>query len=238
MNAGLHANKTYQKSWQELHGNLAKMLDLVLKLLDICSRNLSSPSHDLTTEARTTDQEINAINFRIDDLITEMVAKHSVFAAELRFIISAIKISTYIERMGDLAKSSVKRINKIGAAMPLRFVDPIKQIIELNRELINPLKDMLDTVNEEKAQKIWESDDWLDEAYASTFREVQAEIARKPDDVKQLTHLLLICRNLERMGDYSASIAKILYYVKSGTVVTKEMARLLAKKDDIVSDVR
>ena len=105
----------------------------------------------------------------------------------------------------------------------------------MNQELLDSLVKVLELMEESEAQKIWESDDLLDEKYSVVFKKIQGEMVRDTNLVKPYTHLLLISRNLERIGDYTGSIAKILFYVKSGKAVTKSLAKLLARKDDIVA---
>ncbi len=230
-----HANKFYERELGELRNSLKKMADLITRMLNIAMRALENPSRDLSLEARALDHEINALNFGAEELVTEIITKREVYAEELRFILSSIKIATYFERMGDLVKSSVKRLAKIGQDLPQQYVPMIREIVDLNLEFLLALSSILSDADPVKTQRIWESDDRLDSAYIKTFKSIQAELEQNPGKVKPYTHLLITVRNLERVGDYTASIAKILYYIKSGTIVTKEMAKQLAVKDDIVA---
>ncbi len=232
---GKHASKLYEQQLTELHTKLIAMAERVAELLETAKQALENPEKDFSLDAKTTDQQINELDFSTQDLVTEIVTKHDVYADELRFILTSIKVASYFERMGDLVKSTIKRIYKVGKNLNPETAKSLKQIADMNLAMIESLIKIIEVIDEEETQKIWESDDILDEKYSLTFKAVQSEIAAKPELIKPYTHLMLISRNLERVGDYTGSIAKIMYYVKSGKAVTKSVAKLMSKKDDIVS---
>ena len=73
-------------------------------------------------------------------------------------------------------------------------------------------------LNIDKAMNIWESDIDTDRLYLSIFKEILSYMSENPDDAKMLTHLIFISKNLERVGDYTTSIAKQTYFLIEGTV--------------------
>ena len=86
------------------------------------------------------------------------------------------------------------------------------------QDLLHKSLDAYMELNIDKAMNIWESDIDTDRLYLSIFKEILSYMSENPDDAKMLTHLIFISKNLERVGDYTTSIAKQTYFLIEGTV--------------------
>jgi phosphate transport system protein len=134
-----------------------------------------------------------------------------------------MKISTNLERCGDLAKNIAKRALVIADSDP---VTPLTGSIEGMGELvIGRLKDVLDALGArdvDRAVAVWSQDHEVDEHYDAIFRELLTYMMADPRTITACAHLLFVAKNLERIGDHATNIAEILHYEITGVELTED----------------
>jgi len=216
-----HADKSYDRELKELCDFIVKMGDSVLDLLQLAAAALESPGSAAVDEAKQRDREINQLDLNIEDHATMIMTRRQPFMEELRFIISAIKMATELERMGDMAKSTVKRSAKLTKTIPENTLKDLLSMLALVRSMLIESIAIFKNFDTAQAQKILENDDKVDAIYKSLFKNLQDDMMKNPGDAATFTHVIFAAKNLERIGDHAASLAKIIYYVNSGEKVTK-----------------
>jgi len=140
-----------------------------------------------------------------------ILAKRQPMAGDLREIISALKMSSDIERIGDYAKNIAKRTEAISSGN-IRILRSINNMALLVQKM---LKDVLDAYidgDAEKAKDVWARDDAVDELNNSIFREVLTYMMEDPREISAGTHLIFVAKNLERMGDHVTNMAEIIHF--------------------------
>jgi phosphate transport system protein len=144
-------------------------------------------------------------------------------ADDLRHTVAAMKISSNLERIGDLAKNIAKRALVIAESEP---VTPLTSSIERMGELVTTrLKDVLDALTSrevDQAITVWRQDHEVDEHYDAIFRELLTYMMADPRMITACAHLLFVAKNLERIGDHATNIAEILHYEITGVELTEE----------------
>jgi phosphate transport system protein len=161
------------------------------------------------------DREINALHIEIDDRCFKLLALHQPVAADLRAIVSAVKINTDLERVGDLA------VNIAEATVRYQTQPPVKPLIDIPRMATiaqTMLRDALDAYVRRDltvAQSVLDRDDELDALKTLVFKELLDFMLRDRMTVAPSINLILISRHLERIGDHATNIAEDVIFLVS-----------------------
>jgi phosphate transport system protein len=168
------------------------------------------------------DERIDKLQRQLEDSAVLMIARRQPMARDLREIVAAIHIATDLERVGDLAKNTAKRVMALEANYGShRLVAGVEHMSEL---CLAQLKDVLDALASRdlaSARAVWERDNEIDAMYTSLFRELLTYMMEDPRNITFCTHLLFCAKNIERIGDHATNIAENLHYLVTGTALTE-----------------
>jgi len=137
-------------------------------------------------------------------------------AIDLRLTISTLKISSDLERIGDLAKSVAKKIKPLPHDLPEELIASLRRLGDLVQR---QLKDILDAYlkkSKELAIKIWKTDEKVDDLTHTAMNEVADFLGKDKKNLDLATHLLFVTKNIERAGDHITNIAESLFYLIEG----------------------
>ncbi len=193
----------------EMGGQVEKALQTVL--MGINRRDLQQFS-----QVHKIEERVNELQIKIDNACLEVLAKQGPVAKDLRFILSIIKINTDLERMGDQCVN----IAYIGKDILTRSANVSFQDIEVMAATVkNMVKAALDSfvqMSSSMAKDILVMDDEVDRLKNKVVIESVAKMKVQPDQVENLLDLILIARNLERLGDHSTNIAEDVIFALTG----------------------
>jgi len=218
-----HINSAFDDDIKDLNNKIAKLGALAETQLDETLVALQKKNIYKFEKIIERDKKLDKINDSISASVFETLALWSPIAYDLRSILVADKIGSMLERIGDYSKNMARRSQII--VNEEHFETLPVNIIGLGQHVQNLLHESLDAymeLNIDEAMRIWESDVDTDRLYLSIFKELLSYISDTPDDVKMLTHMIFISKNLERVGDYTTSIAKQTYFLVEGTVPESE----------------
>jgi phosphate transport system protein len=176
-------------------------------------------SSDLTLARKVVqdDAVLDIAEREIGDKAILLIAKRQPLAADLREVIGAIRISSDLERVGDLGKNVAKRAVAIG---DIRQPGSLFRGLEALAELaLTQLKDVLDVYASRAVERLAfmrDRDDQIDAMYTSLFRELLTYMMEDQRNIAPCTHLLFCAKNIERIGDHATNIAETIYYVLTG----------------------
>ena len=155
-----------------------------------------------------------------------LLALRQPLARDLRQTISALKIATELERIGDLGKSIAKRVKLIDGIEP---VNALKGVARMGRLVTAQLKRVLDAytaLETDAANRVWVRDEEVDEHYQSLFREVVTYMIEDPRTISACAHLLFVAKNLERIGDHCTNIAEEIHFLVTGEQLPVERPKV------------
>src|SRR4051794_7606786 len=161
------------------------------------------------------DRPINQLHIEIDSRCFKLLALHQPMAVDLRAIVSAVKINTDLERVGDLA------INIAEAVRRYMRHPPVKELIDIPRMAVlaqSMLRDALDAYVRRDialAQNVLNQDDELDMLKTQVFRELLTYMLQDPTTIEPALDLILISRHLERIGDHATNVAEDVIFMVS-----------------------
>ena len=211
-----HIVKSYEDELQSLNDNLIKMGSLVEAQLTESMEAIIKVDKEAAENIIKNDEKINELRATIEEQIVTVIVKRAPMAIDLRLTISTLKISSDLERIGDLAKSVAKKIKPLPHNLPEELISSLKRLGELVQR---QLKDVLDAYlnqSKEAAVKIWKSDEKVDDLTHIAMNEVAKFLSKDTKNLDLATHLLFVTKNIERAGDHITNIAEDLYYLIEG----------------------
>ncbi len=193
----------------EMGGQVEKALQMVL--LGISRRDIQ---HFLSVHK--TEELINDLQIKIDNACLEVLAKQGPVAKDLRFILSVIKINTDLERMGDQCVN-IAYIGKdiLSRSNPISFQDT-EGMAATVKNMVKAALDSFVKMNSNMAKDVLVMDDEVDRLKNKVVVDSIAKMKTQPEQVENLLDLILIARNLERLGDHSTNIAEDVIFALTG----------------------
>ncbi len=218
--------------------------DLLLKLAEMAGwveRSVEVAVDALMTGARDEAEGVIANDDRVDESDREiesdavlLIARRQPMGDDLRVIVSSMRVSQDLERVGDLAKNIAKRALIIDGSFQHRKL--ARGVESLARLVTSQLKRSLEAFVErdtDKADEVWRHDAEVDALYTSLFRELLTYMMEDPRNISACTHLLFCAKNLERIGDHATNIAERAIYTRTGEMVAADRP----KQDELGVDV-
>lgn len=169
------------------------------------------------------DLLLDAVQREVDERAIRTIAKRQPMAIDLREIVGAIRISNDLERIGDLAKNTAKRVIAVHEhTQPMQLVRGIEHLADLALDQLKQVLDAYATRDETQALAVRDGDEAIDAVYTSIFRELLTYMMEDPRNITACTHLLFSAKNIERIGDHATNIAETVYYIKTGEQMSAE----------------
>lgn len=182
-------------------------------------RSLTERDSDLARLVIRNDHRVNALDVEVDEHCLRLFALHQPAAWDLGFITTAMKISTELERMSDLAENIAER------AVELNEEPQLKPYIDLPRMAnwtMRMVKDSLDAfVNPEAplARKVCADDDFVDGLTEQLFRELLSFMLENPNAITRAIRLTFIGKYIERIADLATNVAELVVYMVEGKII-------------------
>ena len=207
-----HIVSSFDEELTRLNNIISQMGGLAESQLISSIRSIVKRDSELAEKVILSDQRIDVLEQEVQDFAVRLLALRQPMADDLRQVVTALKLSNDLERIGDLAKNIAKRAQVLNQIPPIRPVQVIPNMGKLAQEII---KDVLDAYIEgdaEKAERVWARDQEVDDMYNSLFRELLTYMMEDPRNITASTHMLFIAKNIERIGDHATNIAETIYY--------------------------
>lgn len=218
-----HIVKSYEDELALLDKKIAHMGGLAERILAQSFDALERRDPRLAEMVVRSDKSIDAIEREIEEQVVSMIARRQPMADDLRHVMAALRITTDLERVGDLAKNIAKRALAIAhESHPKPLMSGLRHMGEL---ALGQLKEVLDAYaerNAERALVVWREDEKVDAMYNSLFRELLTYMMEDPRNIGISTHLLFGAKNIERVGDHTTNIAETIHFLVKGTTITDD----------------
>jgi len=212
-------NRPFDEELRDMRKTLLHMAAQVEESIVLSVRSLKERREDLAREVLRNEDLINRFDLDVDEIGMRLLALRQPMAADLRFITSAMKIASDLERIGDLAVNIVEQSLVLITSPPLK---PLIDIPEMARLAQGMIKDALHAFvdkDEALARAVCERDDAVDHLNEQVFRELLTYMMSDRDTIPRAMGLLLVSRQLERMADHATNIAEDVIYMVSGRII-------------------
>jgi phosphate transport system protein len=193
----------------EMGGNVERALDESTRALI----DREPQRFDLVDEL---EKKINQAHLAVDDLCLRVLATQSPLARDLRLIIALIKINTDLERMGDQCVNISHNGRRYLQEPPLKPLIDLPRMATEVKFMVREALDALVKQDEKLAEDVLNRDDSVDALKNQIFRELLTYMMSDPRSIERAMNLILIARNLERLGDHATNIAEDVIFAVTG----------------------
>ena len=217
-----HIVSAYDQDLKNLVGDIAEMGGLAEGLVSDSMTALARMDVELAHKIILTDARLDRLQREVEEKAVLLIAKRQPMAMDLREIISALRISNDLERVGDLAKNIGKRVVAlVGNFQAKKLVIGVEHLAEIALEQLKDVLDAYTERNDAAAVAVRRRDDEIDALYTSLFRELLTYMMEDPRNITFCTHLLFCAKNIERIGDHATNIAETVHYIIDGKPITE-----------------
>lgn len=209
----------FQKELEELKENLLKMAAMVEKAIRESVQSLVRRDSQFAQKTFDGEDRINKMEIAIDEMCLKLLALRQPMAADLRFITSAMKIITDLERMGDQAVNIGERAISLNQEPQLKPYIDIPRMAEIAQSMVKDVLDAFVNSDSKLARSVCERDDIVDGLNDQVFRELLTFMMSDPQTVTRAVHLMIVCRCLERIADHATNIAEDVIFMLDARVI-------------------
>lgn len=208
-----HTDASYDQELTRLRDLVLEMCALVADFLNQ-TRDVLTQRANRIDHAREFDRKINDLETQISKQATAMLALRNPKAIDLRFVLVAIRLTTILERQGDIAKNAFKRTAQLDEHTPAERVEDLQGMIADVSAMFTKVTDAFAYTDSEAAAAIFAMDNKIDAAYEQFFETLQRDMMANPNRIASELQLLFIGKNMERFGDYCTKMAKLIRYIQ------------------------
>jgi phosphate transport system protein len=211
-----HTSRHYERELQELKERILFLGGTVEEMIASSMKSLLQREPERARQVIASDPKVDAAELEIDHLALNLLALRQPAASDLRFITTALKIVTDLERIGDLAVNIAERSIELNEEPPLK---PYIDVPRMAAAVQNMLHQALDAfVNRDPAQArvVLGADDAVDKLNVQLFRELLTYMIEDPRAVSRALRITFIAKYLERIGDHATNIAQMVIFMTEG----------------------
>ena len=212
MIAPKHILGTFDEALASLRNNVLMMAGLTERSLERAMKGLFERNDNLCLSAIADDEEIDQLEKQMDKDGVDILLRFQPVASDLRRVVSAMKLSSNLERMADQATSIARRARKLNQHPPLTEVELIRPMYE---HAMSMFKDSIDAFVREDVDlgcAVVQRDEDLDELNATVSRKLINRMAEDPGQLRGYLNLIFVARALERVGDHATNMAEEAVY--------------------------
>ncbi len=207
---------------EQMDGLLQRLLlmgRLAESMIQIAMRTLIEREESLCAEVGRKEEEVNNLQMEIDDRAVKLTALQQPVAADARFLFMASRISTELERIGDQAVNICQNSHHVLKAPPLKPLVDLPLMGEVAEKMVRDGLEALVRRDCELANQVFQDEMKVDAFRNQIFRVLLTYMMADPGTIERALALILISRNLERVGDHATNIAEEVIYLVEGREV-------------------
>jgi phosphate transport system protein len=203
----------------ELRTQILSMGGLVEGQIERSIKALVDRDNDLATEVIEGDRLVNSMDVEIDENCLRLLALQQPTARDLRFVITAMKISTELERMSDLAENICERAIELNEEPQLKPYIDIPRMANWTLRMVRESLDAFVLPDAALARKVCADDDFVDDLTHQLFRELISFMIENQGTITRAIRLTSIGKYIERIADHATNIAELVIYMVEGKII-------------------
>lgn len=208
--------EVFQQELREVQDRLVEIASLVAESIDKATQAFNESNVTLAETVIAEDDRIDAAAYELDELAIQILARQQPVARDLRIVVSALRISASLERMGDMSEhiAQLARYRFPEKVVPKKLRPTFVEMGRLDVEIARMLTELLRTQDVAIAEAIRNEDDKVDALHLSVFDTVLGESWK--GEAVDTVDSTLASRYHERFADHAVSIAKKVQYLATG----------------------
>jgi phosphate transport system protein len=209
----------FQKELDELKERLLKMAAMVEEAIRDSVQSLVKRDSNLAQKIIEGEDRINKMEIAIDEMCLKLLALRQPMAADLRFITSAMKITTDLERMGDQAVNISERAIALSLEPQLKPYIDLPRMAEITQSMVKDVLNSFVNRDSKLARSVCERDDLVDGLNEQVMRELLTYMISDMKTISRAAHLMIVARCLERIADHATNIAEDVIFMVDALVI-------------------
>ncbi|GAX88882.1 phosphate signaling complex protein PhoU [Effusibacillus lacus] len=212
----MDTRSNFHQSLEELQADLLKMGTLVEEAIYQAVKSLARMDVKMAEETIEQDDKIDQMMLEIEERCLRLIALQQPMAGDLRVIGMAMKIVTDLERIADHAVDIAKTTRRLAGETLVKPLVDIPRMADIAKEMLRDALTAFVEKNVARAEGLAEKDDQVDKLYTEIFQEIIGLMGTDLSVNRQVTHLLMVARYLERVADHATNIGEWVIYMVTG----------------------
>ncbi len=209
----------FDEQIQDLLEKLVRMGRTAESMIQMALRTLIERDESLAAEVSRREEEVNELQMEIDDRAVTLTALQQPVGGDVRFLFMASRIASELERIGDQAVNICQNTHHVLQAPPLKPLVDLPRMGEIAELMVRNSIKALVAKNCELADQVLNDEKEVDAFRDQIFRVLLTYMMADPGTIERALGLILISRNLERVGDHATNIAEEIIYLVEGREV-------------------
>ena len=211
-----HTDQHYEAELKKLHVAILQMGGLVEKQIASAVAALVGRDDDTARRTIENDHAVNRMDVEIDDLCIRLLALHQPTARDLRLITTGLKITTDLERIGDMAVNLCERVLELNQEPQLKPYIDLPRMAQVAQSMLHESLDAFVREDVDLALKVCRDDDIIDGLNHQLFRELLSFMIEDPKTTTRGIRLLFVAKYVERIADHATNIAEMVVFMVKG----------------------
>ena len=216
---------------EKLKTRVIKMCSLVDEQVQSAIRAVEEENLELAGEVIEKDNKVDKYDNKIDKICQKIFALTQPVAMDLRLIMSSLTINNNLERIGDIAVNIAEYIKMIEKKPAFFKQTNLEEMFILTKQMLKDSIDAYIAGNEKLAKTVIESDDKLDQLNFDNHKILIDVMKQNPDNIEPGIALLVMSRQLERLGDHCTNIAEDVFFIVEAHLVKHKYEKFLFADD-------
>ncbi len=226
-----HISKQFDTELESIRASVLQMGGLVESQIKNAIESLINGDVSLMNRVIAEDHRVNAMEVKIDEACSQMIARRQPTAGDLRLIMTVVKTITDLERIGDEAEKIARMAKMLSQKNVLAFprYHEIKNASEIAVDMLRKALDAFARLDVMMAAQVVRQDDQVDEEFRSIMRYLITFMMEDPRTISTSLEILFVAKAIERIGDHAQNMAEYVIYMVKGRdvrhVTTDEIER-------------
>ena len=209
----------FEEEFERIKSKILTMGSLVEEQLRNALTALVARDEALARRVIENDHAVNTLDVEIDEMALDSLVRYQPVAKDLRFVTTAMKISSELERMSDLAENICERTIELNDEPQLKPYIDIPHMAERARVMVKESLDAFVKMDSALARKVIQDDDFVDNLTEQLFRELLSFMIENPKTISRAIRLSFISKYIERIADHATNVAELVVYMVEGKII-------------------
>lgn len=216
---------------EKLKTRVIKMCSLVDEQVQWAIKAVEEENLELAKEVIERDNKVDKFDNKIDKICQKIFALTQPVAMDLRLIMSSMTINNNLERIGDIASNIAEYITMLNKKPTFFSETKLEEMFEVVKRMLKNAIDSYIEGNEELARSVIDADNYLDKLNLENYKIFIKIMKQNPDNIEPAIVLLVMSRQIERMGDHCTNIAEDVFFIVEANLVKHKYEKYLFADD-------